>query len=160
MIRVISDTVWTADRINTLIRLVEDGQSYRAISIEIGLSRNSVMSKAKRLGISTKHPNAVRVVAVNTNNAQYNKRERTKPMPRLQWPTGGWAIDSKMLQQMDSAPLPDHAKEFMDLTSGDCRYPYGKDNFKFCGLPAKPNSSYCECHHTACWVPAPRPKQR
>jgi GcrA cell cycle regulator len=45
------DTVWTAERINMLSRLWEEGLSTAEIGRRLGLTKNAVIGKAHRLGL-------------------------------------------------------------------------------------------------------------
>jgi hypothetical protein len=36
--------------------------------------------------------------------------------------------------------------------SGGCRYPYGDQDYRFCGKPLRKLSSYCPEHHALCYI--------
>jgi GcrA cell cycle regulator len=38
---------------------------------------------------------------------------------------------------------------FMELTTHNCHWPFGADNFTYCGHPAKPGEPYCAVHCNA-----------
>lgn len=47
-------------------------------------------------------------------------------------------------------PDPDTTINIFDLGDKMCRYPYGDENFTFCGLQAGDNP-YCEAHMSLCY---------
>jgi GcrA cell cycle regulator len=44
---------------------------------------------------------------------------------------------------------------FDELQFGDCKFPYGERDFKFCGLPALEGRSWCLGHARICHSPTP-----
>jgi hypothetical protein len=49
-------------------------------------------------------------------------------------------------------PVPD-GLTFMEMAeSGGCRYPFGDQEYNFCGKARKERSSYCPEHHALCYI--------
>lgn len=155
---------WTEDRVEWLRRLWADGLSCSEIASEMGggLTRNGVIGKVQRLGLSgrgarpakakkyvrsdrpkrvqTPKPATKTVMrAVPVTNARGNVTFRMKPKTVL----ADDKIDRKPLE------LGPNAVSFFDAQSCHCRWPYGDprdlETFRFCGEPAI-GQSYC-CGH-------------
>jgi GcrA cell cycle regulator len=106
----------------------------------LGLSRNAVLGKAHRLGLST------------------HKARSAKPQPRKPIPKA-----KKLPPVMPVLDEPAPAEpEFvgvglLELEAGSCRYPQGDAApYRFCGVPKQDGSSYCPYHHRLCYAPLSR----
>jgi GcrA cell cycle regulator len=125
----------------------------------IGRSRNSVISRADRIGLpkrgkqgSSGHRRK-RVM----DGAPTQKIRRKSPFHFVP------AVEPKA----DLAFTPRAAKVeplmvlFDDLGTDQCRFAYGEEApYLFCGHPQQPDSSYCPAHHRLCRLPAPQPTPR
>ncbi len=112
---------WTDEKVEILTELWREGQSARQIAEVLGdgVTRNAVIGKANRLGLSKPSKSSV--------TRKQRKEERIKA--KLMAPEGGATI--------------------LTLTSSTCRWPIGDpgdEDFRFCGGPANPSQPYCEYH--------------
>ncbi len=112
---------WTDEKVELLTELWREGQSARLIAEQLGdgVTRNAVIGKANRLGLSKPSKSSV--------TRKQRKQEKIKA--KLQAPEGGATI--------------------LSLTASTCRWPIGDpgdDDFRFCGGPANIEQPYCEYH--------------
>jgi GcrA cell cycle regulator len=136
------------------------GLTCSEIAGEIGVTRNAVIGKLHRLGLSTggkpgRKPSALaRRMALSPKSA----RSLPRPQPRLQ--TRITRIfraiaESPTLVPFDTsaldAPMNEGAKRcsLLELASGECRWPLGdpgQAGFGFCGHHTIAGISYCAGH--------------
>lgn len=114
-------TTWTNERIELLKSLWGAGKTAAEIAKELGdnLTRNAVIGKAHRLGLSG------RVSPI--------QKKIDKPLP---------PEPRKILAKNGGISL-------LELTERTCRYPYGdpkKEGFHFCGGSSLPGLPYCAQH--------------
>jgi len=144
-------TVWHAERDEALRRLHAEGLSAGRIAIELdcGLTRNAVIGRIHRLGLSL---------------AARTKPEKTRPRPRQAGGDNSIAgrINRKLKQEPMRPPAPAlpaeavprrpqrRRKQFFELKESDCRFPFGEQSFVFCAAEALPNRSYCGEHFALC----------
>lgn len=140
--------IWTDDKIDQLRRLIGSPENYtaRQIAERIGVSRNSVIGKAKRLGIElpNKVTRAPRVPGMPTGSIaskilhgiKRQRREAANPK-----------IKAEPFLCQGAADIEPLNIDIMALTAATCKWPYG-DNppFVFCGHPVSAGS-YCQGHH-------------
>lgn len=115
---------WTDDRISLLKDLWDKGLSASQIAGELGegVTRNAVIGKAHRMGLSSR-PSPVKGEAASTE----------APQPRR-------------------APAPKKENKkvtLLDLTERMCKWPIGhpgEADFQFCGKPSLPTFPYCADH--------------
>jgi GcrA cell cycle regulator len=139
-------TNWPAERDEALKRLHAEGLSTSRIAIELdcGLTRNAVIGRIHRLGLS----------------------RAAKPQPRQAG--GDYTIAGRINRKLQQEPmrppappaeLPAEAvpcrpqrrrKQFFELEESDCRFPFGEQSFVFCAAAALPNRSYCGEHFALC----------
>lgn len=121
------------------------GEGYSSSQIagfmQMGLSRNAVIGRVFRLGLSR---------PIVRKNREAKVARTHKPVVRIVRANGnsnGFRVnisvetDSFMPRCVEVVPL--HA-QLMDLNQGQCRYPYGDGPFTFCAQPA--GGSYCPAH--------------
>lgn len=113
--------------------ITRDGLSARGAAERMGIGRNSVIGRAKRIGLKLNHS-----IAVPYSNIP--RPMKFKPVPVI--------------------PPVIEAPKYLNMSiealeSGHCRYPHGTEApFDFCGVPVKSNSPWCEYHASVCVVPA------
>lgn len=120
----------------------------------IEVSRNAVIGKLKRQGISFGIPRSLGVT----------KRSQSKPHKPRTFSFSRMAAIQRIAEE--AAPLPPEPPkppEFLgltvtQLTDNTCRYPRGDGPFFFCGQPPKEGSPYCEFCHSICYA-TPTPAQ-
>ncbi|MEM7694924.1 MAG: GcrA family cell cycle regulator [Pseudomonadota bacterium] len=139
---------WTDERIDELRKLWAEGLSASQIATSLGgVSRNAVIGKIHRLGLSGRvktpraprrpapraTPAAPRVMAVGSTVVKVVEREMIEPEP---------------LPPADVVPLHP-AVSLLDLGRETCRWPVGDpsdENFGFCGAACAPGETYCKAH--------------
>jgi len=147
-------TVWHAERDEALRRLHAEGLSAGRIAIELdcGLTRNAVIGRIHRLGLSRPKP---------------PKPPKLRPQPRQAG--GDYTIAGRINRKLKQEPmrppapaLPAEAvprrprrrrKQFFELKESDCRFPFGEPgsgSFFFCAAETLPNRSYCSEHFALC----------
>ncbi len=137
------NATWTHGQIESLKSLYASGMSSSRIAAEMGcgLSRNSIIGKVHRLGL--------------TRIEGYENRPKMQPRKRHQ----PYKPRPKKLPALSSsypafyAPVELRCVEvyprlisLRDLQSNDCRFPYGEGPYLFCGHPKFEGHSYCGPH--------------
>jgi GcrA cell cycle regulator len=129
------------------------GYSSSQIGAELGITRNAVMGKLNRLGLSGTVPKGNKVPrprrasggAVGVQRSQRLKNARRRM----------FACESNE----QPADQSDCAVSFMDVQPHQCRYPIGEpsdlNSFRFCGAQKleEAGSPYCLRHTRLCWTP-------
>ncbi len=133
-----SQMTWTAERVVLLKNCVNAGLSCGQIAREIGVSRNAVIGKINRLGLS-------------------RGRGAVTSRPREGMPTRAPRVltQRRALQELfASEPVVDDVASaepcsLLDLAPGKCRWPIGGigvSDFTFCGNTTTAGMSYCAGH--------------
>ena len=132
-------TEWTEGMIARLRELNSDQTLSRAeIGRRLGVSKNAVMGKARRLGL----PSRPRPI---NPSGQPRKHVRTRPAV----PTLASLIALVTVPAVPERPEP----RFMVRTS--CQYPLNSGRpWRFCEADAQRGSVYCPEHHRTCYVKA------
>lgn len=156
--------VWDQDRTELCVKLWNEGYSATQVAQRIGgVSRNAVIGKIHRLGLSNTVSHRATKFRSKCNGT--GKRKSRKGKPRSDF--NALLFVTKVPRLPDS-PLPPEPERpislvtFDDLTESMCRFPYGDPktaDFGFCGCKSLPGSPYCEGHHARMYT-APRPKSR
>lgn len=118
---------WNEDRIQILTRKWADGMPASGIAILLGagISKNSVIGKARRLRLPMR----------KLGGMFSPRRNRRSHIPRVAVPVAETAA-AKAYEFLGIALL--------DLERGQCRFPHGDDApYLFCGQPAQSGASYC-----------------
>ena len=150
---------WSSERIEELKRCFQAGLSSSQIAREIGVTRNAVIGKMNRLGLSRPRD----AIAKQLEQKRATKLARTK-RPRLPIFT-----QRAMLTAAFSAPpgvgetIAIHEGRgctLLELGHGKCRWPIdgpgGEDVF-FCGNEPVPGLPYCAGHARLAYRPTSRP---
>jgi GcrA cell cycle regulator len=143
---------WTTERVELLRKHFDDGLSCREIAAHIGVSRNAVIGKLTRLGL-TRGP---------TNIEQHlqaaPKQRGAKSVPRVQY---------RMLQvvyenaqpAVDAPVASERPCSLLELSKERCRWPIsapGEDGFCFCGNTPLKGLPYCAGHTRLAYKPGSR----
>lgn len=153
--------VWSDDMIEALKDGVLAGKSSTIIASELSskygkmFSRNSVIGKAHRLGLSTvAHPS----VKIKVDPAKRDSKPKKKvPLIRINSkPEKEVAISNGFSNPASKAV------NFFDLRDGMCKFAIGdskKKTLRFCGAPAnsEKNRTYCKHCYGIAYVPAKFP---
>jgi GcrA cell cycle regulator len=150
---------WTNDRIELLQKLWLEGWSASRIAAELahGITRNAVIGKVYRLGLSGRAKAGSGSVVTSPSHQKGPQRSVQRPAnsPRV---IGNTALAMHPL--VIEAPLPQRARDvvvpisepvtILELRESMCRWPIGdpaQSDFRFCGAKKLPgNGPYCACH--------------
>ncbi|MEO1105769.1 MAG: GcrA family cell cycle regulator [Pseudomonadota bacterium] len=174
---------WTDERIETLRKLWAEGHSASQIADTLGggVSRNAVIGKIHRLGLSGR--------VKSTRTAQRRPAVRAKPAPKPAAPPPAaqprvMAVGSTVVKvvaretpEPEAAPVLEAAPEpriaevvplhggvsLFDLKASSCRWPVGDpsgDDFSFCGLKTNQGETYCTAHAEAAFPARQKPKKK
>lgn len=158
---------WTDERVELLRKLWLEGFSASKIAAELanGISRNAVIGKVHRLGLSG------RVKAPT----QSQPRQRSKPAqsphrsatPRSSGPMVRGNNALAYAHNRFEAPQPQPVEEVVvpicervtitELRESMCRWPLGDPvapEFRYCGAKSPPGDSYCTYHARLAYQPA------
>jgi GcrA cell cycle regulator len=142
---------WTSERVELLKQHFEEGLSCREIAASIGVSRNAVIGKLTRLGL-TRGPGGTEPRATTA------KTRAPKSGPRQQY---------QMLQIVyeNGRPVGDGPVEserpcsLFELSEERCRWPIstpGAEDFCFCGNMPLDGVPYCAGHSRLAYKPGSR----
>jgi GcrA cell cycle regulator len=155
---------WSSERIELLKRCFHDGLSSSEIAREIGVTRNAVIGKMNRLGLSRpKHAHAIATPEQRGAGPARARAART-------WRPGRARLDIFIQQDMLTAAFPQPPAEdipihngcgctLLELSQGRCRWPIdnpGAADFRFCGNEPVKGLPYCPGHARIAYRPAGR----
>lgn len=139
---------WTDERINLLKQLWGQGLTASQIAERLGgVSRNAVIGKAHRLGLSSR-PSPIRGGV--TPGPRPARKPRSAPGSRTAASASGTETGTAAAPAPTPAPAPKPAPR--RVASGGtkaCMWPLGdpkEQNFHFCEAPAEPGRPYCAEH--------------
>jgi GcrA cell cycle regulator len=140
----VSTGTWTADRIEQLRSCVGSGMTCSQIAAAIGVSRNSVIGKIHRLGLSSGRPAGASARANCPPRARHSRGPTQRRLLRL-------AYARAPLDEILSAVvvISTHPCSLIDIDAHQCRWPIGdpaSTNFLFCGNDALAGFTYCLGH--------------
>jgi GcrA cell cycle regulator len=167
---------WTDERVDVLKKMWGEGQSASVIAKELGgVTRNAVIGKVHRLGLSN------RITSTTAKPAAKDKAKAgmkakpavpaappkpilapetvriTPPAVRKIIPAGqplppqpsANEISPEALAKVSEVEKTAKRISLMELTEKTCKWPVGDpatDDFWFCGLAVKTGKPYCEAH--------------
>ena len=153
---------WPDERVEILKKLWLDGLSASQIALKLGdgITRNAVIGKVHRLGLSGRG-SPTRVARPRT------RRPRQPSAPRHMPTSGNAALKAKTApaHRHEPAHEPIHLVDIPEgerigvlaLTEKTCRWPHGdpgSDDFFFCGQPPQDGTPYCGYHASVAYQPA------
>ena len=167
---------WTDERVETLRKLWADGHSASQIAAEIGngITRNAVIGKVHRLGLSgrVKPPSSV----APRQRAAQPRAHRPGPAQRSHSHGGGSGGGGGAVRgntalayapRVYEAPAPKPLEEvlipmservtIMELREAMCRWPLGDpaaSDFRYCGGKSETGVTYCPYHARLAYQPA------
>jgi GcrA cell cycle regulator len=126
------------------------------IGAAIGVSRNAVIGKIHRLGLSGERPAGVRARATDCPpRARHPRRSTQRNLLRLAFARA--PLGEEVMLDTVIASL--HPCSLIDITDRQCRWPIGdpaSTNFLFCGNEAIKGFTYCLGHARMAYRPAGR----
>ncbi|MFG1403146.1 GcrA family cell cycle regulator [Xanthobacter sediminis] len=159
---------WNDERVELLKKLWSEGLSASQIANELGdITRNAVIGKVHRLGLSGRAKSSASAVRPQRPNRPESPRDQTRPQrPMVQ---GNTALAAEIDDLPEEAPAPapkpvasDNVVSLgqrctiMNLTESTCRWPVGEpgtESFYFCGGKSNPGMPYCTQHARIAYQP-------
>jgi GcrA cell cycle regulator len=136
-----SESGWSETRVTTLSQLWLDGLSASQIAKQLGgVTRNAVIGKVHRLGLSGRAPASAPSRAPRTATPRSRRPRRAPPLRKAPAPPPVQAY----------APAPEGPGLIEDMAllgAHACKWPIGdpkSPEFSFCGRPA--DGRYCAAH--------------
>ena len=141
---------WTDERVDTLTRLWRDGLSASQIARSLGgVSRNAVIGKVHRLGLSGRaRP------APGTRGAKPKDERRPRPARVAPAAGAGPSTAPEVLARLPTTGLA----SVVSVRRGQCRWPLGDpfaDDFRLCGRPTV-RGAYCAPHGAVAYRTTPK----
>ena len=134
---------WTDERISILSELWDSGKTANEIAeILGGVSRNAVIGKAHRLGLSSR-PSPIKQKEVVAEAVTVQATQATAVVDTAD------EDDSEAEDDSRSAKIPAGGATILQLTERMCKWPHGdpqKKGFHFCGKASVPGMPYCAEH--------------
>jgi GcrA cell cycle regulator len=166
---------WTDERVELLKKRWADGLSASQIAAELGgVTRNAVIGKVHRLGLSGRAKSAPSSVSrMRAKPAGQPRRPAPAVAPRQQ-SSFGMRGNAALAVSHAPAPRPTPAPRIvpievvetalvcervtiMELRENMCRWPLGdpsQPEFRFCGGRSTPGAAYCPHHSQVAYQPA------
>jgi GcrA cell cycle regulator len=147
---------WTPERVEQLKSCIVTGLTCSQIAAQIGVSRNAVIGKIHRLGLSTERP-AGAPARTSPPRARHPRAPTQRRMLRLAFAQAPYGAAEAVLDApVDSA----HPCSLTDIAERKCRWPIGdpaRADFVFCGNDAIAGFTYCAGHARLAYrIPARR----
>ena len=138
---------WTPERVEQLRSCLVTGLTCSQIAAEIGVSRNAVIGKIHRLGLSPGRPPGGSARSCPPR-ARHPRAATGRRVLRLMWSEGAPTAETAAAPGTVDSARP---CSLLDLDRGKCHWPLGEPasgtgGFVFCGNPAIDGVSYCPGH--------------
>lgn len=161
---------WTDERVERLKKLWNDGLSASQIAADLGgVTRNAVIGKVHRLGLSGRAKSPSRPAAPRAKRSGSNFNSRPRTARTTQSGSGQGSVtafggrQAPVRHEEIEAPVP-LKLELVQLTEMTCKWPIGdpaEDDFHFCGHGVKEGGPYCAYHANLAYQPlADRRRER
>ena len=137
---------WTTERIEQLRNFVVSGLTCSQIAAEIGVTRNAVIGKIHRLGLSSGRPAGAPSRSSPPRVARPRVSQQRRLL-RLIYADAPGVADGAALEAGPVASA--QPCSLIDIAAGKCRWPVGDPaaaDFVFCGNDAVGGLSYCAGH--------------
>ncbi len=158
---------WNDERVEMLKKLWQEGLSASQIANRIGgVTRNAVIGKVHRLGLSGRAPTS-RVATARPRARIAAPRRPAKPRFTNAGPVAlrppFVAEAEPYVSTYEELDIPEaERKSLLDLVESSCRWPIGDpqhDDFHFCNRSKVAGLPYCEFHARRAFQPA-QPRRR
>jgi GcrA cell cycle regulator len=158
-----NDATWSSERVEALRRYFAAGLSCSRIANEIGVTRNAVIGKMNRLGLS--RPKEVIARQLRRERAARPARLKALWRPPRSQPT--IVAQHAMLEAafpdpqpcLEAIPINGRGCTLLELGQEKCRWPIsspGAADFCFCGNEPVKGLPYCPGHARLAYRPAGR----
>ena len=158
---------WTDDRVELLKKLWAEGLSASQIANRLGgVTRNAVIGKVHRLGLSGRTTTSRAKAPRTRRRATHAQNRAARPQLRSH---GNLALkpayETDVEEHVDLIPatiqelvIPiEERASILTLNENKCRWPIGDpgdEDFHFCGRHCASGSPYCEFHSRIAYQPA------
>jgi GcrA cell cycle regulator len=146
---------WTAERIEQLRHCIASGLTCSQTAAEIGVTRNAVIGKIHRLGLSPARPAGASARSCPPRARHPRIAPHSRLLRLIQSDAGG-AGEVPVAEPIDSA----QRCSLLEIAQDKCHWPIGDPHaadFAFCGNAAVSGFSYCAGHARMAYrVPARR----
>ena len=147
-------TDWASEHSDALRDLLARRLSFSKIAAVINrtfntdYSRSATLGRARRMGLLGPYRPGLSPLVQPQLNRLGEICSIAPTSPRLQWPVPPFKAEKPL--KLRCVEIDPRHLSLIELTYGDCRYPYGGDvegeAITFCGHPRRPGSSYCTPH--------------
>lgn len=162
---------WTDEMVDQLREMWKQGLTTGEIGKRLGVSKNSIVGKVHRLGLSGR-PSPIKKkdgteAPAEKKEATENVVKATKPKVEKAPAPKATKVEKKAEEKVEveekieiSAPAPHHHNgktSLTDLDNHTCRWPIGDpkdENFHFCGRKVRIGQTYCDEHANIAYVKA------
>lgn len=164
---------WTDEMVEDLRKMWHEGLTTGEIGKRLGVSKNSIVGKVHRLGLSGR-PSPIKKKEVNSETptpvaepkavkkAKPEKIVKAEPIKTVaETPLSRNKSEERMETIRNSSrvehPRKHHNTTLTDLDNHTCRWPIGDpkdENFHFCGKKVKIGQTYCDEHSAVAYVKA------
>jgi GcrA cell cycle regulator len=162
--------VWTDETIELLRRLWLDGKSASQIAAMLGsgVTRNAVIGKFHRLGLTGRVKNKAPAAPRTRQRSSQPRRPRIAARPR-DWAFHGsaalaLAFEPAIEPDIEAVVAPmSLLVTLADLNENMCRWPLGDptaSEFRYCGLGTNPEAPYCTHHMLLAYRPGSEWRRR
>ena len=144
----VTSLTWSPERIAQLKSCFNAGMSCSQIAREIGVTRNAVIGKMNRMGLSQPRNPAAAQARRDAKSA--------RPRTRTRWSAFSVADQRTLLREafpqarVEEIPIHDgRGCTLLELAQDRCRWPIndpGAENFRYCGNEAFAGVPYCTGH--------------
>jgi GcrA cell cycle regulator len=143
----------------TLSRLWTEGMSANQIASVLGegITRNAVIGKLHRLGLSGNDKNSVRFDAANPYDETMVEDLRVADVVSADPKPATLRQDEAIVIAKKPKPAPKSAVSIAELTEGMCRWPAEESEsggFRYCGEPTDGTAPYCVSHCKLAYQPS------
>ncbi|WP_306260609.1 GcrA family cell cycle regulator [Pararhizobium sp. IMCC21322] len=164
---------WTEERVALLSKLWADGLSASQIATQLGgVTRNAVIGKVHRLGLSGRAKSAStaarpRKPRASTASKTSIKSDSASSAPRRPQTMGATALKFEADVEAEAAIAPQAHDDvvvpiskrasILTITEQTCKWPIGDpggNDFHFCGHDSKEGAPYCNYHCKVAYQPA------
>jgi GcrA cell cycle regulator len=142
--RSMSMETWTAERIEQLRHCIASGLTCSQTAAEIGVSRNAVIGKIHRLGLSPARPAGASARSCPPR-ARHPRISPSSRLLRLIQSDARATVEVAVPEPIDSA----QRCSLLEIAQDKCHWPIGDPHaadFAFCGNEAVNGFSYCAGH--------------
>jgi GcrA cell cycle regulator len=157
--------MWTDEKVELLRQLWLDGKSASQIAVELGdgVTRNAVIGKVHRLGLSG------RVKASAPAAPRISRQRPAAPRPSAPRGGGGFRGNTALAlaRETQIEPEPEFREDvvipmslrvtIVELREAMCRWPLGDPTsaeFRYCGIQTQGDGPYCVHHGRMAYQPA------